>query len=132
NISPAEDKYEVTQYYLENTAILYTEFTTSEGKFRVVDCAPRFKQFSRNYHPSILIRKIELLSGAPRIKFACDPRYNYGQLKSRAYQSSNHLRFDGFPEVIRLYTTLPLTYWREDMIYTLIEDEYCVLTWGEK
>lgn len=131
-VSPASENYKVRQYYLENTAILCTEFKTSEGSFRVVDCAPRFKQHGRNHHPLVLIRKIELLSGAPRIKFDCEPRYDYGRLKSKAYQSSSHFRFDGFPEVLRLYTTLPLTYWREKMTYTLTDDEYCILTWGVK
>lgn len=132
SITPAEENYESRQYYIENTAILCTEFKTSEGSFRIVDCAPRFKQFGRNHHPLVLLRKIELISGAPRIRFFCEPRYNYGALKSTPYQSSNHFRFEGFPEVLRLYTSLPLTYWREEMAYTLVEDEYCVLSWGVK
>ncbi len=131
-IRPESDNYNVKQYYIENTAILCTEFETSDGTFRVVDCAPRFKQYGRNHHPLVLIRKIEVVSGAPRIQFSCDPKYDYGEIKSRPYQSSNHFRFDGFPEVLRLYTTLPLTYWREKMAYTLLEDEYCVLSWGVK
>ena len=37
------------QHYLENTNILCTEITCEEGKYRVIDFAPRFYQFDGVY-----------------------------------------------------------------------------------
>ena len=37
-----EGEFASRQYYIPNTNVLSTEFTTANGKFRVLDCAPRF------------------------------------------------------------------------------------------
>src|SRR3989339_95501 len=70
--------YESHQYYLENTNVLCTEITSSEGVYRITDFAPRFHQFDRFFKPLMLIRKVELVSGTPRIRVKCKPVYDYG------------------------------------------------------
>src|ERR1044072_7742122 len=57
----AADGTEGRQRYLENTNVLETVFETRDGKFRVVDFAPRFEQFGRIYRPAMLVRIIEPL-----------------------------------------------------------------------
>jgi glucoamylase len=73
-IRPADENYETTQYYVPNTNVLCTEFNTGDGRFRVFDCAPRMTIHERQFKPSMLVRKIELMSGDPSIKVVCDPR----------------------------------------------------------
>src|SRR5205085_1370657 len=46
SITPEGD-FTSRQYYLLNTNILCTEFECADGKFRVIDCAPRFSQYER-------------------------------------------------------------------------------------
>lgn len=124
-------QYQSFQYYIENTTILCTEFECADGSFRVLDFAPRFKQHDRTYRPLILARKIELISGSPRIHVHCRPAYNYGETPEiQAYQASNHLRFDGFPETVRLYSTLPLSFINSDLAITLTEDASLLFSWG--
>src|SRR5688572_12497898 len=41
SIRPATDLYQSRQYYIENTNLLCTEFSTPDARFRVIDCAPR-------------------------------------------------------------------------------------------
>ena len=64
SITPANGKYISKQYYLRNTNILATEFEVPEGKFKVIDFAPRFNQYERYFKPLMLFRKIELISGS--------------------------------------------------------------------
>jgi GH15 family glucan-1,4-alpha-glucosidase len=58
SIRPANDSYTSNQYYIENTNILCTEFTSADGKFRVIDYAPRFYQYDRFYKPLMLCRHV--------------------------------------------------------------------------
>jgi GH15 family glucan-1,4-alpha-glucosidase len=60
------------QYYLKNTNILATEFEMPEGKYRVIDFAPRFVQY-KYFQPLMLLRKIELIQGDPYIIIKCNP-----------------------------------------------------------
>src|SRR5436190_15221311 len=77
SVTPMGD-FETKQYYVTNTNVLVTEFKCSQGKFRVIDCAPRFYQFERYFKPLMLVRKIELLEGSPVIQIRCKPVGNYG------------------------------------------------------
>lgn len=78
-IVPVGD-YTSRQYYIPNTNVLATEFQTSTGKFRVLDCAPRFLQYERNFKPLMLVRKLERLDGSPAIKVICKPVGAYGAM----------------------------------------------------
>src|SRR6266536_574989 len=66
--------YKNKQYYLPNSNILCTEFESDQGRFRVVDFAPRFMQYERYFRPLMFIRKIEWMGGAARVKIECSPR----------------------------------------------------------
>jgi GH15 family glucan-1,4-alpha-glucosidase len=66
SIRPAEE-YKSRQYYRENTNVLCTELITATGSYKITDFAPRYHQNDRNFKPLMLIRKIEPLSGMPRI-----------------------------------------------------------------
>src|ERR1043166_5686775 len=48
-IRPAAPHYETHQYYVPNTNVLCTEFTTAAGKFKVIDCAPRMLIHDREF-----------------------------------------------------------------------------------
>jgi len=125
-----ETAYTSRQYYLENTNVLYTEIESQEGKYRIVDFAPRFFQFERYYKPLMLVRKIELLSGRPLIKVVCDPRGEYGELDIHPYINSNHLEYRGLEDPIRLTTDVSLSYIKERKAFVLNENKYLVLTYG--
>lgn len=129
-VRPAQEKYLSKQYYLENTNILCTEFKTDDGHFRVIDFAPRFRQYERYVKPRMLFRKLELLSGRPKIKVSCRPRGDYGRVVPEMHLGSNHIRYTELDSPVRLYADVPLTYIASEQEFILNRSQYLILTWA--
>lgn len=130
SITPESDGFTSHQYYIDNTNVLCTEIECSEGRYRITDFAPRFRQYDRYYKPLMLIRKIERLSGTPRIRVQCSPMGDYGQIHLSRRRSSNHIAFLGLEEEMRLTTNISLSYILEHESFVLNETKYLVLTYG--
>jgi GH15 family glucan-1,4-alpha-glucosidase len=131
SIRPAgSGEFESQQYYRENTNVLCTEIATADGSYRVTDFAPRFAQYERYYKPLMLVRKLEPLSGTPRVRVVCQPVGEYGSKQLSRRRSSNHIAFLGLEEEIRLTTNIPLTYVLDEEDFALNETKYLVLTYG--
>ena len=130
SITPSGE-YTTRQYYIPNTNVLATEFETSSGRFRVLDCAPRFFQYERYFKPLMLVRKIELLEGNPVITVKCRPVGNYGEMQAETLVSSNHLRYRHFDSPVRLTTDVSLSYILEAQAFVLNQNKYLVFTYGD-
>lgn len=131
SILPEASHFETEQYYVENTNILCTEFQTSEGDaFKVTDFAPRFYQHERYYKPLMFIRKIEPVKGIPQIRVQCDPMGAYGEMNPQKSQGSNHIRYLGYDQQLRLTTNIPLNYVMEGSSFVLSGTVYMVMTYG--
>jgi GH15 family glucan-1,4-alpha-glucosidase len=91
--------------YLRNTPVVETFLRAKDGSsVRIVDFAPRFRNFGRMFRPSQLIRIIEPVSGMPRITVRYRPTQNYGEpMQKRAFGSS-HIRHEGTNFAVRLTT----------------------------
>src|SRR3954469_25949681 len=59
------------QQYLWNTNVLETTIEAPDGGFRVTAGPPRYKHSGRSYKPLMLVRKLEPISGTPRIRVLC-------------------------------------------------------------
>ncbi len=129
SIQPATE-YTSHQYYLENTNVLCTEITSQNGKYRITDLAPRFQKHERYFKPLMLIRKIELLDGNPRVRVKCELVCDYGKQKLKPHRGSNHIEFEGCDDSMRLTTNIPISYLLEDTYFVLNEPKYLVLTYG--
>ncbi|MFN6945397.1 MAG: glycoside hydrolase family 15 protein [Cytophagaceae bacterium] len=130
SIRPNSERYEVKQRYQDNTNVLETEFESAEGKFKVIDFAPRFYQYNRNYKPLMLIRKIEPLAGTPRVKVKCKPVGEYGAIEPEVYQGSSHIRYMGLNQQVRLTSNIPLNFIIDEQSFVLNEPKYLVMTYG--
>lgn len=130
SITPTGE-YTSRQYYIPNTNVLATEFQCANGRFRVLDCAPRFQQYERSFKPLMMVRKIEWLDGNPIIKVECNPVGAYGSMVPETVMSSNHLRYLNFDMQVRLTTDIPLSYIREEQSFVLDQNRYLILTYGE-
>ncbi len=126
-----EGEFTSRQYYFPNTNVLCTEFTTSTGKFRVIDCAPRFTQYERFYKPLMLVRKIEVLEGNPVARVRCKPVGGYGTILPETVIGSNHIRFLNLEMQARLTTDVPLWYIRDEQPFVLDQNHYLIFTYGE-
>jgi len=130
SIMPNDSDYKSTQYYIKNTNILATEFKAKDGKFRVIDYAPRFNQYERYFKPLMLFRKIELLEGDPFIIVKCHPVDNYGKLTPEISAGSNHIRYLNLSSQIRLTSDIPLNYILNEKAFLLNETRYLVFSYG--
>jgi GH15 family glucan-1,4-alpha-glucosidase len=130
SIMPENKEFKSSQHYLKNTNILITEFENSEGKFRVIDFAPRFIQYDRYFRPLMLFRKIELVSGDPYIVVKCLPVGDYGKITPEIVMGSNHIRYLNLDKQVRLTTDIPLNYVMEQKPFLLNETHYIVFTYG--
>jgi len=129
-VYPIAEILDNKQYYLENTNILCTEFETANGKFRVIDYAPRFLQYDRYFKPLKFFRKIELIEGNPRVKIICEPRDNYGEIIPAVHQGSCHISYSGLSDNLRLTSSIPLNYIMHKKDFLLTENQYLALTYG--
>jgi GH15 family glucan-1,4-alpha-glucosidase len=127
-IAPA-DGSEGVQRYVQNTNVLETQFTTAEGSFRVIDVAPRFWQYERMYRPTKIVRIVEPLQGAPRIRVRCSPILGWSKQTPAREYGSNHINFQGYDAELRLTTDVPLSY-VDGIPFVLTEKKHFVLSWG--
>ena len=117
------------QRYVANTNILETEFETPDGRFRVLDFAPRFAQHERMFRPTQLIRIVEPLAGTPMLRVRCAPRLGWSKAPPRELVGSNHVQYEGFAAPLRLTTDLPTSY-LGGQPFALTQPLHFVLAWG--
>jgi GH15 family glucan-1,4-alpha-glucosidase len=117
------------QRYLPNTNVLETRFDTQDGAFRILDFAPRFIQFDRSYRPTMLVRVVEPLHGAPRVKVTCRPVLGWTKRQPEREWGSHHISFGGYPAHVRLTTDAPLEY-VDGESFALGQRRHFVLSWG--
>ena len=105
------DTAETSTRYVRNTAILETEMRASDGSaIRITDFAPRFRRFERFFHPPQLIRRIEPLSGRPRVTIRTRPTFSYGRPPDTVTFGSHHVRYCGGGDTMRLSTDGPISH----------------------
>ena len=102
----------------------------ADGRFRIFDVAPRMTVHERQFKPLMLVRKIELLSGDPSIRVVCEPRGDYGNIIPDVVTGSNHIRFLGLEQQMRITTDISLNYILEKRPFVLDQDKYIVFTYG--
>jgi GH15 family glucan-1,4-alpha-glucosidase len=129
-IRPDQNDFQSTQKYLPNTNILTTEFLSSEGAYRVTDFAPRFLSGGRYVRPNMLCRKIEPLSGSPKIRITCVPKGDYGAKSADTSINSECIVYEDLEKPVRLYTDVPFTYILEERAFSLNKPIYLILTWS--
>lgn len=127
-IAPAGQQLGV-QRYLPNTNVLETRFEDESGAFRILDFAPRFQLFDRMFRPTKIVRIVEPLAGAPRVRVTCDPILGWSQRRPERESGSHHLSFHGFGAELRLTTDAPLSY-LDGEPFALSKRRHFVLSWG--
>ena len=106
-----EDFARSEQFYEPNTAILRTRLYDSRDQgIEITDFAPRFSSRDRMFRPLTLIRRVKVLSGAPRGRVLLRPRFDWGRVVPVVSQGSHHIRYVGGRDVLRLTTDAPLSY----------------------
>jgi GH15 family glucan-1,4-alpha-glucosidase len=106
--------------YIRNTAIVETILEDKHGgRVRIIDFAPRFHMYERIFRSPQIVRRIEPLAGLPRIQIRVRPTHGYGRPTVSHSIGSNHIRYRGGDEVLRLSTDAPLSYIAQETIFPL-------------
>ena len=114
--------------YLRNTAIVETTIRDASGNaFRITDFTPRFKRFERVFNPPQIFRRIEPVAGLPRITIRARPTFNYGVPCPTRAIGSNHIRFSGGADALRLTTDAALSYIAHETPFALIKPVTLIL-----
>ncbi|MGE0849384.1 MAG: glycoside hydrolase family 15 protein [Hyphomicrobiaceae bacterium] len=114
--------------YVRNTAIVVTTIEDDKGNaLQITDFVPRFRRFERIFNPPQIFRRIEPLTGLPRIRIRVRPTFNYGgPIVSRAI-GSNHIRYFGGTEALRMTTDGALSYIAQEIPFALIRPMTMIL-----
>ena len=106
-----EDFSHAVQWYEPNTAVLRTQLFDHSGQaIEITDFAPRFLEQSRYFRPVMLVRRLKPVRGAPRIRVLLNPRFDWGRTEPVITRGSDHLRYVGPGQTLRLSTDAPLPY----------------------
>ncbi|MEP0236081.1 glycoside hydrolase family 15 protein [Roseibium sp.] len=108
------------QEYVPNTAIVKTRIFDGQGNaIEITDFAPRFTTKGRMFRPNAIVRRVRPLSGHPRIKVRCRPRFAWGQRVPDVTFGSNHIRWVGNGTTLRMTTNGSVTYIRDETPFLL-------------
>ncbi|HMP09047.1 glycoside hydrolase family 15 protein [Hydrogenophaga sp.] len=106
-----EDFASSRQRYVPNTAVLETELTDRHGqRLLITDFAPRFPSRGRFFRPTTLVRRVRALEGTPRIRVRLTPRFGWGAQNPSITSGSNHIRYVGEQQTLRLQTDAGITH----------------------
>jgi GH15 family glucan-1,4-alpha-glucosidase len=129
-IAYPNDTIEGNQYYLENTNVLITELNDENSSFTITDFSPRFYQNGQTYRPSMIIRKVTPIKGNPIVKTTVTPILGWSKEKAFPSEISNYINYSGYPEEVRLTSSLPPNYINNNNLFELNKTIYFVFTWG--
>jgi GH15 family glucan-1,4-alpha-glucosidase len=105
NLARTEQRYE------PNTAVLRTRlYDNKEQCIEVLDFAPRYWSRGRPFRPTMLVRRVRPLQGNPRIAIRVRPRFEWGGETPTITRGSNHIRYVGSHDTLRLTTNAPITH----------------------
>jgi GH15 family glucan-1,4-alpha-glucosidase len=111
-----------SQAYERNSAILETTLTDAQGAVVLLtDFCPRFRQYDRNYRPSMLVRIVRRLAGRPRLRMALTPTDDYGAHQRRTIYGSHHIRYLGREHDLRLTTNASIAAIQGQRVFVLDE-----------
>ena len=106
-----QDFSHATQAYEPQTAVLRTQLFDHLGQgIEITDFAPRFHSRARFFRPLTLVRRVRVLSGAPRICVRLNLRFDWGREAPVITRGSNHVRYAGAAMALRLNTDAPVTH----------------------
>ena len=132
----ADESYIITQQYINNTAIVRTNFKNEKNEFEVLDFMTRYKLDDQNfYSPPEIQRLIKPIKGLPKIKVLYNPTLEYANGKTKTYEKEDFIVsvFDEASyETLFLYTDIEKKKILENKEFELSKTVYLNLSYNEK
>jgi GH15 family glucan-1,4-alpha-glucosidase len=114
------DQCESELSYERNTAILVSLARDAHGNsVRITTWCPRYVRQGRLYRPTMLIRRVDPVSGRPAIRITLRPASGYGAKGFVRQLGSHHLRFLDGDQSLRVTTDAPVSYLAEAREFVL-------------
>ncbi|MBI3818698.1 MAG: glycoside hydrolase family 15 protein [Planctomycetes bacterium] len=108
SIEAAEEGFECSMDYLENTNVLSTVHRRNGEAFEVIDFAPAKDTDQPFSRPAAqIIRLLRPLSGAPRVRVRFDPRPDYGRTAASLVAASQGITIIGAGAPVYLQANIP-------------------------
>ena len=79
----------------------------------------------------MLVRKISPIKGFPLVTVRCKPSFNYNAVFPTVECGSNHIRFEGPNQIVRLSTDLAVSYVINEIPFMLSEDKHFIISTDE-
>ena len=132
----AAESYIITQQYINNTAIVRTNFKNPKNEFEVLDFMTRYKLDDQNfYSPPEIQRLIKPVKGLPKIKVLYNPTLEYANGKTKTYEKEDFIVsvFDEASyETLFLYTDIEKKKILENKEFELSKSVYLNMSYNEK
>jgi len=132
----ADDKYTITQKYIDWTNVLCTEYKSAEGIFEVIDFMPRYKLIDDDYFcPAEIYRYIKYISGTPKFKVRYCPVFNYAREEVSNITEDNYIRTYSRvkpTDCIYLYSSLNLNDILGSNEIALTQHQFLLLSYNQK
>jgi GH15 family glucan-1,4-alpha-glucosidase len=112
-IAPASSGFSVARTYRHESLVLETTFSTSEGRFRLIDCLP-IEQGGETPDPrrvhthDVFVRVVEGLEGHVDVAMEFAPRFDYGGITPWVRTHGAGLEAVGGPSALDLQATVPI------------------------
>lgn len=131
-----DESYKITQYYIDNTAILITAFSNGLDAFEVHDFMPRYYKENKAYHsPPEIVRYIKYKSGRPSFKVVYDPKLEYAKGITKTFVKNDFvvsLNDEETYDTLFLYTDLNKEAVVKGETISLTSDHYILVGYNEK
>ncbi len=106
SLRPTVNDVRSTQYYLPETNVLVTHFTSDEGVAQVVDFMPVRTLYSGDAD-HVLIRRVTGIRGNLHMSIDCSPRFNYGMESHYTVPVGDSVRFVSPDIAVEYWSTIP-------------------------
>ncbi|MBS0365640.1 MAG: glycoside hydrolase family 15 protein [Proteobacteria bacterium] len=114
------DQAECRLSYQRNTAILESVARDERGNaIRITTWCPRFQRQGRLFRPTMLLRRIEPVSGRPAVRITLRPAADYGARSFKRQLGSHHVRFFDATQSLRMTTDAPVSHLVEERVFVL-------------
>lgn len=125
------DDWKATPSYVRNTNVMRTEIETANGRFEIIDFAPRLMHGLKIDAPIEVCRLLRPLSGKPRVRVHFDPRPDYARANIEIVASGQGLEVVGGPTRLYLWTNAPPPYLQEDSAIRIDRPIFFALSAGK-
>jgi len=120
-----------TVSYVRNTNVVRTEVVGADGRFEILDLAPRIMQGLKIDAPVEITRLVRPLSGTPRIRVRFDPRPDYARARIDMVASGQGLQVVGGPNRLHLSSNVSPSHIQDGSLVRLDRPMFLSLSAGK-